>query len=64
MELDLKIVGEEDESLIRFTKLESGKWLPLINIEEIKERNQLENTEKQEIKLPFYLDFDNKDKVR
>lgn len=39
MELELNIIEDEDNSLIRFTKLESGKWLPLVNIEEIKERN-------------------------
>lgn len=64
MELELNIVGEDDDSLIRFTKLESGKWLPLAYIDEIKERNKLENTEKEDIKMPFFLDFDNKDKVK
>lgn len=47
--------------MIRFTLLETGKWLPLVYIDEIKERNKLENQEKEEIKMPFFLDFENKD---
>ncbi|KRW99587.1 WD40-repeat-containing domain [Pseudocohnilembus persalinus] len=64
IELELDIGQDDDKDLIKFTQLESGKWLPLIYIDEIKERNTLENNEKEEIKLPFFLDFENKDKVK
>lgn len=64
MEIELNIIGENEDDLIKFTQLESGKWLPLVYIDEIKERNKIETTEKEEIKMPFFLDFENKDKVK
>lgn len=50
--------------MIRFTVLENGKWLPLLFIDEIKERNKPVNKEEHEFKMPFFLDFQNKDEVR
>ncbi|KAL4477996.1 hypothetical protein ABPG72_013404 [Tetrahymena utriculariae] len=51
-------------NIIRFTQLEDGKWLPLIHLDEIKERNRLENNEEIDFKMPFFLDFSKKDEVR
>ena len=51
-------------NIIRFTALEEGKWLQLIHLDEIRERNKLENTEEIEFKMPFFLDFSKKDDVR
>jgi len=36
----------------------------LIHLDEIRERNKLENTEEIEFKMPFFLDFSKKDDVR
>jgi U3 small nucleolar RNA-associated protein 21 len=46
--------------LITFTLTEAGKWVPLINLDEIKERNKLENGkggEDMDFNMPFFLDF-------
>lgn len=62
---DYEIEAVADNSnIIRFTALEEGKWLQLIHLDEIKERNKLENTEEIEFKMPFFLDFSSKDEVR
>lgn len=52
---------EAQKSQIRFTILESGKWAPLIYLDEIKERNKPTNlgVDAEKIKIPFFLDFDN-----
>lgn len=54
----------DNTNIIRFTALEEGKWLQLIHLDEIRERNKLENTEEIEFKMPFFLDFSKKDEVR
>ena len=54
----------DNSNTIRFTALEEGKWLQLIHLDEIRERNKLENTEEIEFKMPFFLDFSKKDDVR
>lgn len=38
--------------------------MSLIHLDEIKERNKLENTEEMDFKMPFFLDFSKKDEVR
>ena len=50
--------------MIRFTELPSGKWTPLIHLDEIKERNKIENNDEHEFRMPFYLDLQNKDEVK
>jgi hypothetical protein len=51
-------------NLIRFTELENGKWAPLAFLDEIKERNKPKDTDGVELKIPFFLDFENKDLVK
>ena len=55
---------QDNSNIIRFTTLEEGKWLTLIHLDEIKERNRLENNEEIDFKMPFFLDFSKKDEVR
>lgn len=63
--VDYKIDPVNDSSnIIRFTSLEDGKWLTLIHLDEIKERNKLDNNEEIDFKMPFFLDFSKKDEVR
>ena len=53
------------EEGITFTGRKEGAWLPLLYWDELKERNRAEITEKKEIKVPFFLDFSDKNaKVR
>lgn len=54
----------DNANIIRFTSLEEGKWLSLLHLDEIRERNKLENTEEMDFKMPFFLDFSKKDETR
>jgi U3 small nucleolar RNA-associated protein 21 len=56
---------DDSEEGITFTGRKEGAWLPLLYWEELKERNRAEITEKKEVKVPFFLDFADKNaKVR
>lgn len=60
----LREADKSNRELIRFTELEAGKWVPLIYLEEIKERSKISITEEQQINIPFFLDLDNKDEMK
>ena len=57
IENDLNIDQSIDQSLLTFTIMESGRWVPLIYLDEIKERNKPKNLEEFQFQMPFYLDF-------
>ena len=44
--------------------METGKWIPLIYLDEIKERNKPVNLEETKVKIPFFLDFNQVNDVK
>lgn len=52
--------AEQDESLIHFFEQDIGKWLPLINFDEIKEKNKPKQPVTNNVSAPFFLEFDNR----
>lgn len=46
------------------TSQDINKWMPLIDLDEIKSKNRVEIKEAQEAKLPFFLDFENKSAIK
>ena len=55
---------EETDSGFTFSEIPEGKWLPLVHLDLIKEKNKPKLTEKIEVKLPFFLDVEHKDDIR
>ncbi|CAD8052065.1 unnamed protein product [Paramecium sonneborni] len=49
-----------NKDLISFTNLEEGRWVPIQNIEQIRERNRVKLAD-ADVKMPFFLDFRNTD---
>lgn len=50
--------------MVQMTSQDINKWMPLIDLDDIKQKNRVEIKEAQEAKLPFFLDFQNKDKIK
>ena len=63
MELEAQAFSD-NANLISFTDMEVGKWMPLLYLDEIKERNKPKINEQVQLKIPFFLDFENIDTVR
>lgn len=55
---------QEDKNQYNFTEIPEGKWLPLVHLDLIKEKNKPTILEKTEVKLPFFLDVEKKDDIR
>jgi U3 small nucleolar RNA-associated protein 21 len=53
VEIEAPSVGH---SLITFTVLDDGKWVPLQHIEQIRSRNRVKLAE-EDVKIPFFMDF-------
>ena len=51
---------EEKAGLVGFFEQDIGKWLPLVNFDEIREKNKPKQTVENNIVAPFFLEFDNK----
>lgn len=50
----------EKEGLVNFLNQDIGKWLPLINFDEIREKNKPKQKVESNISAPFFLEFDNR----
>jgi U3 small nucleolar RNA-associated protein 21 len=55
-----KTAVEEKNNLVDFLHGDITKWLPLIHLDEIKEKNKPKSMVEENPQAPFYLNFDNK----
>lgn len=55
---------ENNDNEFNLTQVSEGKWRPLLYLDLIKEKNKPKIIEKTEAKLPFFLDFENKDQFK
>lgn len=58
-ELNLIKDRKRDGNLKTFCSIPVNKWLPLIYIDEIKEKNKPKENIESNLKIPFFLDFNN-----
>ncbi|CAK55821.1 unnamed protein product (macronuclear) [Paramecium tetraurelia] len=52
--------SSNNKEFISFTTLEEGRWVPIQNIDQIRERNRVKLAD-ADVKMPFFLDFRNTD---
>ena len=52
-----------EKETFEYTELPEGKWLPLVHLVLIKEKNKPKINEKIGMKMPFFLDFDKKPEI-
>ena len=51
---------EDKAALIEFFEQDIGKWMPLVNFDEIREKNKPKQAVESNISAPFFLEFDNR----
>lgn len=62
--IDIKEKRDLESEMVQLTSQDINKWMPLIDLDEIKHKNKVEIKEAQEAKLPFFLDFENKTAIK
>lgn len=53
-----------NQGLTKFTEVPINKWLPLLHLELIKEKNKPRNRDNILVKVPFFLDVENKEEAK
>ena len=56
--------NREISTFFEFTEIPEGKWLPLVHLDAIKEKNKPKIVEKSQVKIPFFLDLEKKEEIK